>query len=227
MKARGRRATTQEVLDVAIELERKTMALYTALLRTFRQVEDLRAFWFAMARHEAGHCGALTLVKSLLEDDPSLADHRKVWFDEVTVTRLRSLLSAYLKEVRRGVDITRALTMALDVESSELEDVVVDLLQVVRDRRWRDQAVQMLIHDLGDLSFMIEKYTHDEALLARADELVEHRVGKMRHAAALPSSEPKPAAAPRRRAKRPVARPGQTTSGGRRLGAASAGRRRR
>jgi rubrerythrin len=228
MKARGRRATTQEVLDVAIELERKTMALYTALLRTFRQVEELRAFWFAMARHEAGHCGALTLVKSLLEDDPSLADHRKVWFDEVTVTRLRSLLSAYLKEARRGVDIARALTMALDVESSELEDVVVDLLQVVRDRRWRDQAVQMLIHDLGDLSFMIEKYTHDEALLARADELVEHRVGNMRHAAG-PVAEPKVTAGPRPRAKRPAGRP-RTASGtprGRRPGAASAGRRRR
>jgi len=225
MKARGRRATTQEVLDVAIELERKTMALYTALLRTFRQVEELRGFWFAMARHEAGHCGALTLVKSLLENDPSLADHRKVWFDEVTVTRLRSLLSAYLKEVRRGVDIERALTMALDVESSELEDVVVDLLQVVKDRRWRDQAVQMLIHDLGDLSFMIEKYTRDEALLARADELVERRVGKMRTPG---SATPTGAAAPagkRRKARTSPPRP--ATSRSRRLGAASAGRRRR
>src|ERR1700752_94133 len=70
--------------------------------------------------------------------------------------------------------------MAVDIEGSELEDVVVDLLQVVKDRRWRDQAVQMLIHDLGDLSFMIEKYTRDEALLARADELVERRVGGLR-----------------------------------------------
>ena len=100
-----------------------------------------------------------------------------MWFDDTTVARLRALLSAYIKEVRRGVDIERALAMALDIESSELEDVVVDLLQVVKDRRWRDQAVQMLIHDLGDLSFMIEKYTRDEGLLARADELVERRVG--------------------------------------------------
>jgi len=72
--------------------------------------------------------------------------------------------------------------MTLDIEASELEDVVVDLLQVVKDRRWRDQAVQMLIHDLSDLSFMIEKYTHDEGLLARADELVEYRVGGLKRA---------------------------------------------
>jgi hypothetical protein len=180
MRTRGRRATIREVLDVAIELERKTMALYTALVRTFKDTEELRGFWFAMARHEAGHCGALTLVESLLESDPTLAGDRNVWFDDTTVARLRALLTAYVKEARRGVDIERALAMALDIESSELEDVVVDLLQVVKDRRWRDQAVQMLIHDLGDLSFMIEKYTSDEALLARADELVERRVGGLR-----------------------------------------------
>jgi hypothetical protein len=180
MKTRSHRATIREVLDVAIELERKTMALYTALVRTFKDTEELRGFWFAMARHEAGHCGALTLVESLLESDPTLAGDRKVWFDETTVARLRALLTAYLKEARRGVDVERALAMALDIESSELEDVVVDLLQVVKDRRWREQAVQMLIHDLGDLSFMIEKYTTDEELLARADELVERRVGGLR-----------------------------------------------
>ncbi len=177
MKTRSRRATIREVLDVAIELERKTMALYTVFVRTFKNTDDLRGFWFSMARHEAGHCGALALVESLLESDPTLAGDRKVWFDDTTVARLRALLTAYVKEARRGVDIERALTMALDIESSELEDVVVDLLQVVKDRRWRDQAVQMLIHDLGDLSFMIEKYTTDEQLLARADELVERRVG--------------------------------------------------
>jgi hypothetical protein len=180
VKLRSHRATIREVLDTAIELERKTMQLYTALVRTFKDTDELRGFWFAMARHEAGHCGALALVESLIDSDPSLVGDHKVWFDDTTVARLRSLLTAYLKEARRGVPIARALAMALDIEGSELEDVVVDLLQVVKDRRWRDQAVQMLIHDLGDLSFMIEKYTKDETLLARADELVEQRVGGLR-----------------------------------------------
>ena len=196
---RSRRATIREVLDAAIELERRTMALYTALVRTFKDTDELRSFWFAMARHEAGHCGALTLVESLIENDPTLVGDHKVWFDDTTVARLRALLSAYIKEVRRGVDIERALAMALDIESSELEDVVVDLLQVVKDRRWRDQAVQMLIHDLGDLSFMIEKYTRDEGLLARADELVDRRVGGLRAraaAAAVPAGGGRPSRRP-------------------------------
>jgi hypothetical protein len=66
--------------------------------------------------------------------------------------------------------------MAIDVEGSELEDVVVELLQVVKEKTLRDQAVKLLIHDLGDLSYMVEKFTNNEALLARADELVERRV---------------------------------------------------
>lgn len=216
MRARSRRATIREVLDSAIELERKTMQLYTAFVRTFKATDELRGFWFAMARHEAGHCGALTLVESLIESDPVLVGDRKVWFDDTTVARLRALLTAYLKEARRGVDIERALTMALDIESSELEDVVVDLLQVVKDRRWRDQAVQMLIHDLGDLSFMIEKHTRDEALLARADELVDRRVGGLRAQVGLERTVP--AAGARRK---PLARRAGGPANG------DAGRRRR
>jgi hypothetical protein len=214
MKARSRRATIREVLDAAIELERKTMALYAALVRTFKDRDELRGFWFAMARHEAGHCGALALVESLIENDPALVADRKVWFDDTTVARLRALLTAYLREVRRGVDVERALAMALDIESSELEDVVVDLLQVVKDRRWRDQAVQMLIHDLGDLSFMIEKYTNDDALLARADELVEQRVGGLRAQVDARRAAASPAARAAAGAPAPSRRPRRTPPGG-------------
>ena len=189
MRARSRRATIREVLDTALELERKTMQLYTALVAIFKKDDELRGFWFAMARHEAGHCGALALVESLIENDPSLAGDRKVWFDDTTVARLRALLSAYIKEARRGVTIDRALAMALDIEGSELEDVVVEMLSLVRSPRWRERAIQLLIHDLGDLSYMVERYTKNERLLKRADALIERHVGglaKRRRAAARP-----------------------------------------
>lgn len=176
LRRRPQRATIKDILRTAVDMEKKTMTLYTRFARAFDQQEELRTFWFTMARHEAGHLGALALVESMLESEPALAHNSKVWFDPATVVRLRSLLSAYSREVVKGVSIERAFEMAIDVESSELEDVVVELLQVVKEKALRDQAVKLLIHDLSDLSYMVEKFTRNETLLARADELVEHRV---------------------------------------------------
>ena len=190
-----RRTTIPDVLEVALELERKTMALYADFVRLFAADQELRQFWFNMARHEAAHCGALMLVECILRNDPELGGETKVLFDTSTGIRLRSLLAGYRRELRRGVTRERAFEMAVDLESSELEDVVVDLLQVVQDPGWRDQAVKMLIHDLSDMSYMIEKHTKDERLLARADALVERRIGRR----AAPSA-PAPGAARRKTA---------------------------
>ena len=178
---RARRATIREVLDIAIELEKKTMALYVAFVQAFPRPEEVRNFWFSMARHEAGHCGALTLVESIIESDPKRAAEARVWFDEHTVARLRALLTAYLREMRGGgVSLERAFEMAIDVEGSELEDVVVDMLSVVRSPRWRERAIQLLIHDLGDLSYMVERYTKNESLLTRADAVIERHLGGLK-----------------------------------------------
>jgi hypothetical protein len=178
MPSRVRRTTIVEVLDMALELERKTMALYASFLAAFPDQEELRQFWFTMARGEAAHCGALMLVECILRDDPDLGGDAKIRFDMSTGIRLRSLLAAYRREARKGVTVPRAFEMAVDIESSELEDVVVDLLQFVRDPGWRDRAVKMLVHDMADLSYMIERHTDDADLLARADALVESRIAR-------------------------------------------------
>jgi rubrerythrin len=176
LRRRPHRATIKDILRTAVDMEKKTMALYTRFARTFDRQEELRTFWFTMARHEAGHLGALALVESVLESEPALAENSKVWFDPSTVVRLRSLLSVYGREAAKGVSVERAFEMAIDLEGSELEDVVVELLQVVKEKALRDQAIKLLIHDLGDLSYMVEKFTQNESLLTRADELVERRV---------------------------------------------------
>jgi len=194
-----RRTTIAEVLEVALELERKTMALYAEFVRLFTEDAELRQFWFNMARHEAAHCGALMLVECILRNDPDLGGEAKVLFDTSTGIRLRSLLAGYRRELRRGVSRERAFEMAVDLESSELEDVVVDLLQVVQDPGWRDQAVKMLIHDLSDMSYMIERHTKDERLLARADALVERRIGRSGGAARSAASRRASGAARRAR----------------------------
>jgi rubrerythrin len=174
---RPRRTTLKDILRIAVNMEKKTMTLYMCFARIFQPQEELRKFWFTMARHEAGHLGALALVEGMLQSDPSLAENTKVWFDPSTVVRLRSLLTAYARETTKTLSVERAFEMAIDIEGSELEDVVVELLQVMKEKLLRDQAVKLLIHDLSDLSYMVEKFTHNDALLARADELVERRVG--------------------------------------------------
>ena len=179
-RARARRATIREVLDIAIELEKKTMGLYVHFVKLFPRPEEVRNFWFSMARHEAAHCGALALVESILASDHAAA-RRRIWFDPTTATRLRSLLAAYERQARPGLRLARAFEMAIDLEASELEDVVVDMMKVVKSPRWRERAIQLLIHDLGDLSYMIERHVRNEALLARADALVERRVGRLTH----------------------------------------------
>jgi rubrerythrin len=181
-RSRARRVTIREVLDTAIELEKKTMALYVRFVELFPRPDEVRNFWFNMARHEAGHCGALALVESVVESDPKAAAKTRVWFDPRTAARLRALLSAYLREARAGVTLERAFEMTLDVEASELEDVVADMMKVVKDSEWRRRGIQLLIHELGDLSYMIEKYTPNEGMLARADALVERRVGGLARA---------------------------------------------
>jgi rubrerythrin len=175
-RPRARRLTIRQILDTAIELERRTMDLYVAFLKTFAKPDEVRNFWFTMARHEAFHCGALALVESIVQSDPP-AGRTPVRFDPTTVARLRGLLTAYQREAKRGVSLERALEMAIDLEASELEDVVADLLKAVKNPQWRERAIQLLIHDLGDLSYLVERYTHNDALLARADHLVERRLG--------------------------------------------------
>ena len=176
LRRRPQRTTVRDILRTAVNLEKKAMALYMQFTRIFEGQEELRKFWFGMARHEASHLGALALVEGVVENDPAVAETSKVWFDPSTVVRLRALLNAYSREAEEEIAVERAFEMAIDVEGSELEDVVVDLLHVVREQMVRDQAVKLLIHDLSDLSYMVEKFTHNEALLARADALVDHRV---------------------------------------------------
>ena len=174
----ARRVTVREVLDIAIELEKKTMGLYVAFMNAFPRPEEVRNFWFGMARHEAGHCGALALVESIVQTDPERGENAKVWLDDATVSRLRSLITAYTREVKtEDVSLERAFEMAIDLESSELEDVVVEMLSLVRSPRWRERAIQLLIHDLGDLSYMVERYTKNDKLLKRADAIIERHVG--------------------------------------------------
>jgi hypothetical protein len=132
-----------------------------------------------MAQHESRHYGALALVAGLLEGSqrklsavPKLAQAHQL--------RIRKLLNRAEDEAAQGTTLRRAFEIALDIESSEIEDLVLDLLTALKGEQERERAVQLLIHDLGDLSYMIEKYGGNKALLARADKVVEQHLSRLR-----------------------------------------------
>src|SRR5207245_8802760 len=84
-RLRARRTTIRAILDTAIELEKRTMALYVGFVKAFPRPEEVRNFWFTMARHEAGHCGALALVECIVETDQRGAAGRPEWFVQPNV----------------------------------------------------------------------------------------------------------------------------------------------
>jgi len=170
----------RRLIDAAMELERRTMHLYCVFESHFSQPEELRAFWFDMAQHESRHFGALALVAGLLDSASKRSLRAAPSLTPARVAHLRRLLSRLHAEAEHGVTIERAFEIALEIEGSEIEDVVLDLLQALKGEAERERAVKLLIHDLGDLGYMIEKHTSNHELLARADELLEQQVGRLR-----------------------------------------------
>lgn len=203
MKRGPRKAGIFEVLSTALELEARVMRLYVEIGNRFRGRPKVREFWLRMARHEAGHCGALMLIQTVIES-ASTAPTSAVWFDRHTIVRLQTLLAAYLREVKRGVSLARACEMAVDIESSELEDLVSDLLGVVRDRAWRERAMAMLTHDMEDLAALVQNVCGQGALSERAKALAGRRTLRS-PSAGRPSggSKPQPSSKKRGRKGRP------------------------
>lgn len=150
------------------------MGIYTRLAAKTRDVPEVHDFWMSMARHEAAHVGALSLVGALLEESDRTVELRHA--PDVVATA-QTIITPLHEEASGDVSLERGFAIAVELESQELEEVVLDLVQVLPDPAARSQARQMLIHDLSDLSLMIEKHCgDDDALLARADAVIERHV---------------------------------------------------
>jgi rubrerythrin len=171
----------RKLIAVAMEFERRTMQLYCHYESLFPAPDEVRVFWFDMAEHESRHYGALAMVAGLLECAPQRTLAAAPTLTRAHVEHLRDLLDKAEEEARAGITLTRAFETALAIEGSEIEDLVLDLLSVLKGERERERAVRILIHDLGDLSYMIEKYSPNRALLAKSDKLIEQRVNRLRN----------------------------------------------
>ena len=149
------------------------MSIYVRLAERFRDNRELHGFWVSMARHEAAHVGALELLEAMLDESgleirlPPSGMH---------VEAAARTIEAVAARVGPSISVEEAFSMAIELECGELEDLVLDLIHSLTDQAQRDQAAMMLVHDLSDLSLMVEKYTRDDDLLARADALVERHV---------------------------------------------------
>jgi hypothetical protein len=165
----------RQIVREARRLEALSMSIYVRLAERFRDDRDLHAFWMSMARHEAAHVGALELLESMLDESgleiqlPPSGMHVEV---------AARTIEAVAARVGPSISVNDAFAMAIELEGGELEDLVLDLIHSLSDQAQRDQAAMMLVHDLSDLSLMVEKYTGDDELLARADALVEHHVDR-------------------------------------------------
>ena len=165
----------RDLIREARRLEALSMSIYVRLAQRFKGDRELHQFWMSMARHEAAHVGALELLESMLDESGLAIDLPASGVHIEAATRLIESVAA-----RVGASITtdEAFAMAIELEGGELEDLVLDLIHSLADEAQRDQAAMMLVHDLSDLSLMVEKYTRDDDLLARADALVERHVDR-------------------------------------------------
>ena len=170
----------RKLIAVAMELERRTMQLYCRYETRFQHPAEVRRFWFEMAEHESRHFGGLAMVASLLECAPERTLPAAPALTRAHVEHLRALLDKAEAEAQTDISLTRAFATALEIECSEIEDLVLDLLTVLKGERERERAVQLAMHDLGDLSYMIERFGNDRALLARVDRLIEQQVTRLR-----------------------------------------------
>ncbi len=179
----------RRLIEAAMQLERRTMQLYCRFEALFPEPEEVRNFWFDMAQHESRHFGALALVAGLLESQPLRTISAAPLLTRAHVESFRDLLTRAENEAVDGMTLARAFELTLEIESSEIEDLVLDLLRALKGETERERAVQSLIHDLGDLSYMIEKYGGDRMLLKRADRVIEQQLGRFRGATSTVESD--------------------------------------
>ena len=176
--------TTREVIETTIALEKRSMALYARFAKIFTGKSRLHEFWFGMARDEARHVGALGLVATVLELEGVIDDPSPVPVQAAEMSRLREVIERYMAQPDASFPIERTLAIAVEIEESELEDLVGDLLQALQERGEYERCQRLLVHDLGELSYMIEQHCQDQSLLTRCDNLVNHHAETLRHAAA-------------------------------------------
>ena len=121
----------QEPFDPLVrfaEIERLVAKLYFRFSHLFFQRPELRDFWWEMAKEEEQHACILNACRAVIENydderiDPSI--------NPATAGELTERLSVYLKRGTASIGVDEAFRIALEIESSEIDEIYGKLLQL-------------------------------------------------------------------------------------------------
>jgi hypothetical protein len=111
-----------ELVDRCVSLELTAKAIYEALARKFADVQPaLASFLRTLAKQESGHAELLELCRAAAERGDWDEPHFAPWRD--SVPRLERQLRAVQASLDECGDLSAALQLVIQVESSELDNV--------------------------------------------------------------------------------------------------------
>ena len=117
------------LLGRSVNLELRAMRIYESLARRFTGPASAREFFETIARHEAEHAELLDLCRIVSRPSSQIPYGLQRWRDTLPV------IGARLREVEAAVsdvaDLSDALQLVMDVESSGLNEVFSEVLLAV------------------------------------------------------------------------------------------------
>jgi rubrerythrin len=117
---------TQDALSLLIALEERVARVYFHFFRTFRHDSEMARCWWDMARDEYGHVGILKMVRDLVAREAEAGQiGRRLW-------SLVEVVEHCEKEASTVDSLERALELAIQLESSELDALGHRLIQSLR-----------------------------------------------------------------------------------------------
>ena len=117
---------TQDALSLLIALEERAARIYFHFLRTFRDDREVARCWWDMARDEYGHVGILKMVRDLVSPEAEAGQiGARLW-------SLVDVVERCAQEAAAVDSLSRALELAIQLESSELDALGHRIVQSLR-----------------------------------------------------------------------------------------------
>lgn len=132
---------TQDALSLLIALEERVARVYFHFFRTFRDDREVARCWWDMARDEYGHVGILKMVRDLVSAEAEAGQiGARLWSLVDVVERCE-------QEAAATTSLARALELAIQLESSELDALSHRIVQSLRSELPEGAARPFVVAD--------------------------------------------------------------------------------